>query len=79
MVQIVTKANLPAMERLGLAAEYYPDYRNERIQMHGIDVMLFSVVLSGRGIHYQQQERWREEGCSVTVTRTGKNQHGHFP
>lgn len=72
MVQIVTKANLPAMERLGLAAEYYPDYRNERIQMHGIDVMLFSVVLSGRGIHYQQQERWREEGCSVTVTRCGE-------
>ena len=72
MVQIITKANLPAMERLGLAAEHFPDYRNERIQMHGVDVMLFSVILSGRGIHYQQQERWREEGCSVTITRCGE-------
>lgn len=73
MAPIVTKSKLPSIERLGLAAEYYPEYRNERIQMHGVDVTLFSVVLSGRGIHYQQSERWPEEGCSVTVTRCGEN------
>ena len=72
MKPIVTKANLPAMERLGLAAEYFPDYRNQQIKMHGIDVMLFSVVLSGRGIHYQQSERWAEDGGAVTITRCGE-------
>ena len=73
MPEIVSKSDLPPLEQIGLAAEYYPDYQNEHIRMHGIDVMLFSVVLSGRGIHYQQQESWPEESCSVTITRCGEH------
>ncbi len=73
MPEIVSKSDLPPLEQIGLAAEYYPDYQNEHIRMHGIDVMLFSVVLAGRGIHYQQQESWPEESCSVTITRCGEH------
>ena len=60
------------LARLGFDLAYYPHYENTRKRMHGIDVILFSCVLSGRGRHYLGDSVFDEDGTSVAVVNYGQ-------
>lgn len=62
------------MKTLGIAVEYYPRYINRRLNLHSVDVVLLSFVLSGHGWHYIDREKFTETGASLAVTHYGQRQ-----
>ncbi len=72
MRQVTLKHQWDSLGRIGVAAEYFPDYRQPVISMHGVDVLLLTVVLAGQGVHYLGEQRYAESGNSVAVTHYGE-------
>jgi AraC-like DNA-binding protein len=56
----------------GLAVEYFPGYINRKVSMHGLDVVLVSVILRGRGQHLIGSDTYEETGGSLAVTHYGQ-------
>ena len=58
--------------RLGFDLHYYPEYENVRKRMHGVGVILFSCVLSGRGRHFLDDAVFDEDGSSIAIVNYGQ-------
>jgi len=63
---------LPSLKGLGLAVDYFPGYISRKVSMHGLDVVLVSFILRGRGKHLIENETYEESGGSLAVTHYGQ-------
>lgn len=45
------RGRLTTLEHFGIAAEPFPSYVNPQLDLHGVDVVLLTFVLSGEGRH----------------------------
>lgn len=64
----VTAGTLP---ELGVDTTYYTRYSNTTRLMHGVNVVLMSCVLSGRGTHYLGEHAYPEDGSSLSLVTYG--------
>ncbi|MEI8343021.1 MAG: AraC family ligand binding domain-containing protein, partial [Verrucomicrobiota bacterium] len=62
----------PTLKTLGLAVKYFPGYINRKVALHGVDVVLVSFILRGRGKHIIGNETYPESGGSLAVTHYGQ-------
>jgi AraC-like DNA-binding protein len=62
----------PSLRRIGLAVEHFPRYVNRRLNLHGLDVVLLSHVVAGRGRHVMDDLSFDESGGSLAVTHYGQ-------
>jgi AraC-like DNA-binding protein len=71
---LVTKLNgkFNSLEKIGLAAEYFPHYVNSSPAPHMVDVVLLSLIIRGRGSHLMGDRVFYESGQSVAVTHYGE-------
>jgi AraC-like DNA-binding protein len=60
------------LEELGFDTAYHPGYTNSRKRLHGVDVILLTCLISGRGTHYLGGQTFREEGGSLSVLNYGQ-------
>lgn len=72
MLTFRIKQRLPSLRSLGIAVEYFPHYVNRRTRLHGLDVVLLSFILRGRGRHMIGDEAFTENGASLAVTHYGQ-------
>ncbi len=66
MVRVARR--FPALGLLGMAAEHFPRYVNARKQPHQVDVVLFTCVLAGHGVHHLAHESLVMGPGSVGIT-----------
>ena len=73
-MELVTKrkGRFDSLERIGLAAEYFPPYVNPKPGPHMVDVVLLSLIISGSGRHLMRDRFFIERGQSVAVTHYGE-------
>jgi AraC-like DNA-binding protein len=65
----------PTLKSLGIAVEYYPGYVNRRLNLHSVDVVLLSFILTGHGLHYIDRTKFTESGgATLAVTHYGQKQ-----
>lgn len=62
----------PSLRQTGIAVQHFPKYVKRRYSPHSVDVVLLSVILSGRGQHMLGDEVYTETGSSVAVTHYGQ-------
>jgi len=78
MLTMRPKANLErltssqSLRDLGFDTRHYPDYENPTKRMHGVDVVLLSCVLDGRGRHFLGHEVFVEDGTSISIVNYGQ-------
>jgi len=73
MAVLISKKNYSgSIKELGFAVEYFPHYVNLKPQLHSIDVVLMSVIFSGRGFHYMGDAVFEEAGASIAITDYGE-------
>lgn len=65
----------PALDRFGIAAERFTGFVNPTLDLHGLDVVLLTFVLSGTGRHVLDDIEHIVSRPSFAVTRTGER-HG---
>lgn len=64
----------PSLKTLGIAVQYFPSYIHEtQFSPHGLDVVLLSFILKGRGRHIMEGSIFKEDGSSLTVTHYGQS------
>lgn len=69
LVQVASR--FAALAQTGVAVEHFPCYVNTRYQPHRVDVVLFSCVRQGRGVH-----RMGEQAISVSAGDVGVTLYG---
>lgn len=60
------------LDELGFDLALHADYWNAEPRLHGVDVVLLSCILSGRGEHHLDSEVFAEDGTSVTIVNYGQ-------
>lgn len=63
---------MPTLGQFGVAVETFPDYVNTTIDLHGLDVVLLTIVLGGRGRHVIDDVEYEVTAPSIGVTRSGE-------
>ncbi|MCU1528343.1 MAG: AraC family transcriptional regulator [Frondihabitans sp.] len=63
---------MPTIAQFGIAVETFPSYVNTTLDLHGLDVVLLTFVLSGHGRHVIGDVEYEVTAPSVGVTRTGE-------
>lgn len=66
------RGRLTTLEHFGIAAEPFPSYVNPQLDLHGVDVVLLTFVLSGEGRHVSGGREYSVKEPSVGITRTGE-------
>jgi AraC-like DNA-binding protein len=66
------KRRHPSLATLGIAVQHYPRYVNRQRRLHGLDVVLISFIVRGRGTHYLDEGQFTETGASLAVTHYGQ-------
>lgn len=66
------RPHFPSLKTLGVAVEYFANYRNEQIALHAVDVVLFSVALRGRARHFIDHDEFDMRPGSVGITSFGQ-------
>jgi AraC-like DNA-binding protein len=64
----VKKQKLPTLPEIGVATEYFPDFVNEKLTIHRLDVVLLSFILRGSCIHQIDNVRYSANGPSIGIT-----------
>jgi AraC-like DNA-binding protein len=69
-------ARVDVLDELGLQMEYFPCYKNtsknnNEINLAEVEVVLFSIFLSGEGTHYIGDQSFYEKGVSIGITYYG--------
>jgi len=66
------------LDELGFQMEYFPCYKSVEenkpirpVHLKEIDVVLFSIFLSGEGTHYIGEQSFQEKGVSIGITYYG--------
>ncbi len=66
-------ATLATLRTIGLTVEYFPDFVNRTLRPHSVDVVLFTCVLSGHGVHHMGDQSLAVEPGTVGVTLYGQD------
>jgi len=66
------KHKLPIRASLGIDVQYFPGYKNHKINLHSLEVVLLSFILRGRGRHRIDNDEYIESGSSLAVTHYGQ-------
>jgi len=66
------RGRFETLERFGIAAERFADYVEHSSRMHGLDVVLLTIVLAGTGRHLLGDTEYAIPGPSFAVTRVGE-------
>jgi AraC-like DNA-binding protein len=69
----LTESVAGTLTSIGFDTAYHADYANREKQLHGVDVVLLSCVLSGRGTHYLAGRAFQEDGSSVSIVNYGQH------
>ena len=56
------------LAQVGLATQLFPQYCNDRLTTHRLDVVLISFIMRGRGEHLIDDRRYPVQGPSVGIT-----------
>lgn len=64
----IKKQKLPTLREIGAATQYFPDYANEKLIIHRLDVVLLSFVIRGSCIHQIDNIRYSANGPSIGIT-----------
>lgn len=72
LVDRIDSARLPTLRSAGVAVERYPDYVNTGFRPHGVDVVLFTCVIGGAGVHQMDELQVPVGPGSVGVTHYGQ-------
>lgn len=70
-------ARVDVLDELGLQMEYFPNYKNlaenqpSELVLAEVEVVLFSIFLSGKGTHYIGDQSFEEKGVSIGITYYG--------
>lgn len=75
MADVRIRGRYETLERFGIAAERFPAFVSLELDAHDLDVVLFTVVLDGRGRHVIDGAEHAIAGPSFAVTRAGEK-HG---
>ena len=70
-IQIKKQALLPLHE-IGVATQYFPDYTNDQLYVHRLDVVLLSFILRGSCVHQIDQQQYPVRGPSIGITHLGQ-------
>jgi AraC-like DNA-binding protein len=62
----------PTLEKIGLAASFYPSYINPGPSPHTVDTSLLSLIIKGSGKHIMGPDVYEERGSSLAVTWRGE-------
>ena len=66
------KTNKAELSKLGFSVDYFPNYVQRELDMHSLDIVLFSVFLEGDATHHIDDMRFDESGGSIGITHYGK-------
>lgn len=72
MKKVKVHDEFESLKSIGIATAFFEDYQNEHIELHGVDVVLLSLIIKGRGVHYLGSQRFAESGKSLAVTHYGE-------
>ncbi len=61
-----------AMDKFGLAVQYFPGYVNRKLRLHSPDIVLLSFILNGTGKHYLGDEIYDEKPGYLSITHYGQ-------
>ena len=57
-----------ALQRHGVAVQYFPNYVNRTLRPHSVDALLLSFIVRGRGQHVMGETVFAESGGSIGIT-----------
>lgn len=63
---------IPTLALHGIAVEHYPHYHNPKVDLHAINVLLVSFVVSGQGRHVIDTMTYETHGGCIGITRQGE-------
>lgn len=66
------RRRLPALDRYGVAVEWFEHYVNPDLRLHALDVVLLTVVVAGTGRHVLGEEERATTGPCLDVSRLGE-------
>jgi len=69
---VAVKSRFPGVSELGVGMEYFPAYTDRQPRLHGVDVVLISIVLNGTGVHSLEELNVMERAGGVSVTHFGQ-------
>ena len=64
----VKDRQMPTLAQLGLATEHFPDYCNDKLTIHRLDVVLLSLILRGDCEHLIDDRRYHAQSPSIGIT-----------
>lgn len=64
----IKNQSLPTLSQIGLATQWFPDYSNDTLITHQLDVVLLSFIIRGAGEHLIDDRRYPVEGPSIGIT-----------
>lgn len=76
-VRAQLKERVDLLDELGMQMEYFPCYKNlankhsAALDLAEVEVVLFSIILSGEGTHYIGEQSFKEKGFSIGITYYG--------
>jgi len=70
--QVDIRDRFESVRRLGIGVEHFPCYVHRGHNLHSLDAVLMSFIVSGRGVHIIDEETFEEEGPSLAVTHFGQ-------
>ncbi len=62
------KGGLPTLQAMGMATQNFPHYRNDRLVVHRLDVVLLSFIMRGNCEHLIDDRRYPARGPSIGIT-----------
>ncbi len=61
-----------ALDKLGVAVRFFPNYTNRKLRLHSPDIVLLSFILAGTGRHYLGDEVYDEKPGYISITHYGQ-------
>ncbi len=60
------------LESSGITTEYFPCYNTQNKNLHSLDIILLSYIISGNVIHYVDDKEYQEEANSLSIINIGQ-------
>lgn len=64
----IKNQSLPTLSQIGLATQWFPQYSNDTLVTHQLDVVLLSFIIRGAGEHLIDDRRYPVQGPSIGIT-----------
>lgn len=64
----IKEMGLKTLQEIGVATQNFPNYANDKLFVHRLDVVLLSFIMRGTCMHLIDDRRYRARGPSIGIT-----------